>query len=115
MSYHLPGLTGDLLFVSVSGSTHGGGTQGDVLAIDQSGTVVASLRTIDDLAKFDPRGLFFEGDRLYVSDASDPIVVAVAADFLPGRNGNVPEPSTLLLLLAGIGGVAFTRRRAGTR
>jgi len=37
---------------------------------------------------------------LLVSDASDPIIVATATDFCPGRFANaIPEPPTALLLL----------------
>jgi len=105
------GIPGDLLMVSVSGSTAGGGTLGDVLAVDSTGTVVASLKVIDDIGAFDPRGMFFTADgSLLVSDASDPVIRGVAADFALGRLANaVPEPSMALLLVIGFAGIASAR------
>ena len=101
------GIPGDLLFVSVSGSYRGGGTLGDVLALDETGKVVASLRVLDDLEKFDPRGLYFTDDgHLLISDASDPIIIAKSDDFVLGRNANVvPEPTTWLLVGVGLVGL----------
>jgi len=104
----LPGF-GELLFVSVSGSPGGGGTLGDVLALDNSGQIVASLRTDLGLQKFDPRGLYFvDNQHLLVSDASDPILLATPDAFQPSV---VPEPTTFSLLGIGILGLlAYTRR-----
>ncbi len=102
----IPGY-GVLLFISVSGSSYGGGTLGDVLAVNSAGNVVASLRTDLGLDKFDPRGLYFTGDgRLLISDASDPIYIAEPSDFQA-----VPEPSTILLVAAGLMGVGLLRRK----
>ena len=112
--YLSPLAEGSLLYVSVAGSTQGGGVSGDVLALDSSGTVVASLRTVDDLTKFDPRGLFFgDGGELLVSDAADPIILARAEDFREGRYGNViPEPSGLLLLGIALVSIGASRFRS---
>jgi len=111
------GIPGDVLLVSVAGSLLGGGTLGDVLAVDSSGTVVASLKVIDDLDRFDPRGMFFgSGGSLLVSDTSDPIILAGASDFVRGRFANVTvgEPSIewlFAIALAGFGGVRLLRSR----
>jgi hypothetical protein len=104
----LPGF-GTLLLVSVAGSDFGGGTLGDVLALDPSGNVVASLRSNLGLAKFDPRGLLFRTDgSLLISDASDAVLLATRSDFQA-----VPEPGSLVLLACGLAGVtvAWARQR----
>lgn len=96
---------GPLLFVSVRGSTLGGGTLGDVLAYDSNGTLVASLRTDLGLTAFDPRGLLFVPDPsnplqtdLLISDAS----VGQILLFAPSAFATAPEPSTLTLCTAGL-------------
>jgi hypothetical protein len=97
----LPGFNESLLFVSKSGSGGGGGTLGDVLALDSSGAVVAHLRSDLGLSKFDPRGLLFPGDgTLLISDTSDPIQIADAAAFQPPTA--VPEPSSMAILACGL-------------
>jgi hypothetical protein len=97
----------ELLLVSVSGSHYGGGTLGDIWAFNSDGALVAELRDTLDLEKFDPRGLYFEGDTLLVSDASDPIWILTSADFRP-----VPiPPSVLLFGPALVGMLAFRRKR----
>jgi hypothetical protein len=97
----LPGFNESLLFVSESGSGGGGGTLGDVLALDSSGEIVAQLRTDLGLSKFDPRGLLFPGDgTLLISDTSDPIRVADASAFQPPTA--VPEPSSMAILACGL-------------
>jgi hypothetical protein len=105
----LPGF-GELLFVSVSGSGGGGGTLGDVVALDPSGQVVASLRTDLGLVKFDPRGLLFRADdSLLISDTSDPILLASSADFQPTAT---PAPSSLVLMVStGFLAIAWRSRR----
>jgi hypothetical protein len=108
----LPGL-GASLFVSVSGSASGGGTLGDVVALDSSGKIVADLRTDLGLAKFDPRGLFFvDNQHLLISDASDPILLATP-DAFQGNAAAVPEPSTFVMssILFGVFGAVWSYKR----
>jgi hypothetical protein len=96
----IPG-AGSLLFVSVSGSRAGGGTRGDVVALDSSGEIVLSLRSLG-LTSFDPRALFFVGDdTLLVGDSSNGTIVKVtSADFdrriitTIAGNGSVCDPET---------------------
>lgn len=110
----LPGYDSSLLFVSTGASTSGGGTVGDIRAIDSAGHVVASLRSDLGLIKFDPRGMLFLSDgSLLINDASDPTLLATAQDF---RLLAVPEPGTWVLVVAGslcLGGLMA--RGAGRR
>jgi MYXO-CTERM domain-containing protein len=116
LSGFFPG-EGPLLFVSVRGSTAGGGTLGDVLAYDSNGTVVASLRTDLGLTSFDPRGLLFIPDLsnpaqtdLLISDASSGRILL----FAPPSFTVTPEPSGLVLGTAGLlglAGAAWRRKR----
>lgn len=101
---------GGLLFVSVSGSTQGGGALGALLVLDGSGAIVATLKLGTEFDKFDPRGLFFLDDgELLIADAADPILLATAADFQA-----TPLPGTLTMLLMG-GLPLLARRRASRR
>jgi hypothetical protein len=102
---YLPG-QGPLLFVSVRGSSSGGGTLGDIAVIDSSGQVIAHLRDNIGLTKFDPRGLYFpDNQTLIVSDTSDPILSVLPAAFEP-----VPEPSSVVLFALGTAGLAVAAR-----
>ena len=102
----LPG-QGPLLFVSVRGSTTGGGTLGNVDVLNSSGQLIADLRTDLGLTKFDPRGLYFPNNQtLIVSDTSDPILAVSSSAF-----ASVPEPSSSLLVGVGALGLAALARR----
>jgi hypothetical protein len=104
----IPGF-GTLLYVSISGSATGGGTLGDIFALDFDGTIVADFRQDLGLTKFDPRGMLFTSDgNLLISDTSDPILLATAADF---RIFGAPEPSAVALLGIGLAALGFIRRR----
>jgi hypothetical protein len=111
---------GSLLFVSISGSTNGGGTAGDVYALDSSGNVVESLRGTAGYTSFDPRGLLFPDsdfaptnptDTLYISDASDPIDIVTPQSFQQGIAA--PEPSSFALtgMLLPLAGFVLPRLR----
>jgi hypothetical protein len=89
----IPGV-GTLLFVSVSGSQAGGGTLGDVLALDSTGTTVFSLRRDLGLTTFDPRGLLFTEAGLLVSDASVGKILRITSEdfaFVDNDGDTVPN------------------------
>ena len=91
------GELGGMLLLSVSGSRHGQGAIGQLLAINDEGNVAAVLKVRTEFDKFDPRGLLFtEDNRLLINDASDPILIATPDDFQM-----VPEPSGNVLLGCG--------------
>jgi hypothetical protein len=80
------GIDGRLLLVSVTGSPNGGGAGGELVVLDATGATVGHLQVGGIRGKFDPRGILITGDgRLLVSDTSDPILMATAEDFIPGR------------------------------
>jgi hypothetical protein len=106
----LPGF-GPLLFVSIRASTTGGGTLGDVLALNAHGTVVADLRTDLGLTAFDPRGLFFTSDDSLLiantSDSAHSVFLVTGSDFQ-----RVPEDfSTLPWFGIVAAGVLLAARR----
>lgn len=85
------GISGRLLLVSVTGSLRGGGILGELLALNSSGEIVGHLQVGSAQAKFDPRGMLMTNDgHLLVSDSSDPILMASARDFVPGRGEALP-------------------------
>lgn len=98
----------ELLFVSVRGSRAGGGVLGDLVALDETGRVVARLRSDLGLAKFDPRGLYFiDNQQLLVSDTSDPILLFGP----PALQQAVPGPPGAVLAAVGLASAGLYRLR----
>jgi hypothetical protein len=102
------------LLVSVSGSQHGGGSLGAVVALNSLGQEVGVLELGTSVTHFDPRGIAFTSDgKMLVSDASDPILIFSSSEF-----STVPEPSSLVLLaisaaaLGALGRPGSSRRSA---
>jgi hypothetical protein len=109
------GISGKLLLLSVTGSRNGGGILGELLALDSSGTVAAHLQVGSILAKFDPRGMIFTSDGgLLISDTSDPILLASARDFIPGRDDPLAVKQDVLDQLIALR-AAITDRPDGVR
>jgi hypothetical protein len=100
---------GSLLFVSIRGSSVGGGTMGTVDALNSSGQIVATLNTAS-LSAFDPRGLFFTSDGdLLISNAATAdgsILQATPADFTL-TSTVVPLPSPLAMSAMGLATAAI--------
>jgi len=99
------------LFVSVSGSTAGGGTFGSVVAVNASGGEDAIIDQGSLPNAFDPRGLYFpNSSELLIAD-SDPIHIAKPNNFNP-----VPEPGYYWLFgMAAIGLIVVRRQKAMAR
>jgi hypothetical protein len=106
------GIGGRVLLVSVTASQYGGGL-GTLLALNGNGEVVAHLKTGTALEKFDPRGMLVTDDwSLLISDASDPIILAQAEDFVAGAPTAVPEPCSMITLGMGCLGLIMKYRRS---
>lgn len=109
---------GSLLFVSVRGSSVGGGTMGAVDALNSSGQIVATLTTTG-LGAFDPRGLFFTSDGdLLISNAAagdGSILEATPSDFTSTITTVVPLPSPLLMSAIGLAAVVLVSTRLRRR
>jgi hypothetical protein len=109
---------GDLL-VSVSATSQGGGSNGHLYVVNRWGQVVAQLDT--GAGAFDPRGFTFtdHGQEILISNTSDPILLATAADFVPFSA--VPEigpaalPAVISLLGGGVLVLGDCRRRRSHR
>ena len=96
------------LFLSISGSSQGGGTFGSLVVLDGSGQEIAVLVIGTQISHFDPRGLFFPDNQDLLISSSDPIFIGTPQDFQPP----IPEPSTLLLFAGGMMGLWFKRWRS---
>jgi hypothetical protein len=109
-----------LLFVSVRGSSVGGGTNGAVDALNSSGQIVATLNTAS-LGAFDPRGLFFTtGGDLLISNATSTdgsILEAAPSDFTLTSTISpvVPLPSPLAMSAIGLATLAILSKLTGQR
>ncbi len=92
------GMFSGYLFVSVSGSSYGGGVGGSVDVLNPQGQEIAVLKQGTVGAPFDPRGLYFaDANTLLVNDADPGILMATPAAF----ELTTPEPSSLMLLETG--------------
>lgn len=102
------GQFGGDLFVSVSGSDFGGGPGGSVDVINSSGQLVATLNQGTVGQPFDPRGLYFPNNSTLLVNNADPgILIATPDAFNPVSP--IPEPGTMLMMLAGVGALGATR------
>ncbi len=100
------GTYGGDLFLSISGSSQGGGTFGALVVLDGSGHEVAVLILGNEIDHFDPRGLLFTDNQDLLISSTDPIFIGTPQDFQP-----TPEPASLLLFGSGMMGWWFMRRR----
>ena len=95
------GSYGGDLFISVSGSNYGGGTYGEVEAINSAGQVVGVITEGTVNAPFDPRGLYFaNSDQLLIADSDPSILAATPAAVTP-----TPEPGSAVLVMLGMAGL----------
>jgi hypothetical protein len=99
------GSYGGDLFVSVSGSTSGGGTFGSVDVIDATGALVGIISQGTVGAPFDPRGLYFASNTQLLIADSDPSIYSAP----PGAVSATPEPAYWPALL--VLGCLSSRRR----
>ena len=112
-----PDVNKPLLLVSVTGSRSGGGTLGDVVAIDSDGNIVESLRDNLGITAFDPRGLYFLDDKhLLLSDSSHTAtrqgqILELTSNAFAATT---PEPGavTLFAALFAVGGACLRSRRS---
>jgi hypothetical protein len=96
------------LFVSAAASTTGGGLTGSVDVLTPSGAFVAVLTQGTVAAPFDPRGLYFDGAQLLISDADPEILSAPASAF----TSPTPEPSSWAMVVIALAGWAAVRKGA---
>jgi hypothetical protein len=105
------------LFVSVSGSSGGGGTVGAVDVLNSQGQVIGVINQGAVDAPFDPRGLYFAGDNQLLIADSDPSIYSAP----PAAVTATPEPATAPFMAFALGLFAilrFARRKSsvsGTR
>jgi hypothetical protein len=105
------GSYGGDLFVSVSGSSQGGGTFGEIVVLNDDGTEVADFDQGTESTPLDPRGLYFSGpDTLLISNG-DPEILSVSA----GNFDAVPEPSSVLILSVALALLPMLAKRQSRR
>jgi hypothetical protein len=105
------GQYGGDLFVSVAGSSQGGGTFGSVDVINSAGQLVGIISEGAVGAPFDPRGLdFTSSNQLLIAD-SDPAIYSAP----PAAVSPVPEPTAVFFAPFGVLLLAiFSRSRFGS-
>ena len=104
------GLYGGDLFVSVSGSTFGGGDLGSVDVLNSSGSLVGEILQGTVNQPFDPRGLDFVSNTQQLIADTDPGILLTP----PSAVTPVPEPSSMLLLTCLIAGFPAVRARTAS-
>lgn len=82
---YLPGIKESLMLVSIRSARTGGGLRGDVVAVDSTGKIVATMRPRMWSRAFEPSGLQFSSDgKLFICDSGIPAIhVASPWDFAP--------------------------------
>jgi hypothetical protein len=108
------GSYGGDLFVSVSGSSDGGGSLGSVDIVNGSGGLVGELLEGTVGQPYDPRGLYFASNtQLLVGNAEPGEILSVTQDNFTSTV--TPEPSSVSLLSLGICGIVALRMGARNR
>lgn len=107
------------LVVSVASQNHGGGTNGAVEVLGDTGDLTAGYKYLqgDSGSPLDPRGLLIGAvaNNIIVSNADPGLNQIAATDFVTADQF-LPEPSALAVMLsglAGLGGALRRRRRRG--
>jgi hypothetical protein len=94
------------LFLSISGSSQGGGTFGALVVLDGAGDQVGVIQQGVAGDGFDPRGLYFADSNTLLASSSDPIYAITPSGFVA-----TPEPGELSMFL-GMAGFALVVSRA---
>ncbi len=109
----------DATYVSVPGDTSGGwGPVADLVPITLNGSSLsfsvswAALADTDGILEYEFE-TFYEGRTTFASGFQRPLVSGKSYTYAPGEMSGVPESSTWLMMIAGVGfaGAALRRRR----
>ena len=101
------GVYGGDLFLSVSGSSQGGGSLGEIVVLDGSGHQVAVFDQGTTVNPLDPRGLYFVDSNDLLASNGDPEIDRITPTSFVG----VPAPGALACLLPALALLGWTRLR----